>query len=59
MERVSTSYHGIERRDGDGLWWHQYWKGIRHTWYFHGIPLWTRMRKRDRPMHEFVKRIAS
>ena len=58
MRRVSTAYHGIERREGDGLWWYQYWTCIEHVWYWHGIPVWWRRRKRDRPMYQFTRRLG-
>lgn len=51
----ATPVHGIERRDGDGLWWWQYWKGVRHTWTWFGIPVRSMLRRRDRPMHEFIR----
>lgn len=58
LTHVATPMHGIERRDGDGLWWWQYWTGVGHVWYWHGIPVWYRLRRRDRPMYEFTRRIS-
>lgn len=54
MTRKSTSVHGAYyKRDGSLEWW-QYWRGVRHDWYWHGILVWTRCRKRDRPMHQLI-----
>jgi len=53
--RESKPMHGCYyRREPDLSWW-QYWRGIRHTWYWHGIPVWSVCRKRDRPMYEMIK----
>ena len=51
----ATPMHGAYiKRDGSLEWW-QYWRGIRHTWRWCGIPIWTAMRRRDRPMHLLIK----
>lgn len=58
----AVAVHGIrwhEEPGPRGLCWLQYWRGVRHTWRWHGIPVWTRLRRRDRPMHEFTRMIAS
>jgi hypothetical protein len=54
LERTSKMMHGVEQREGDGLLWMQYWRGVDHVWHWHGVPVWWRLRKRDRPMHELI-----
>lgn len=62
MQHVSTPKHGMyfhQEPGPRGLGWWQYWKGIEHVWYWHGIPVWWRMKRRDRPMHEFTLRLCT
>jgi len=54
LEHHCTPMHGVKYRAGDGLWWWQYWRGVRHTWTWHGIPVWTRLRQRDEPMYKLI-----
>lgn len=61
MKLVSTPMHGIrwhEEPVRGGLCWWQYWRGIQHVWYWRGIPVWRRLRKRDRPMYELIRQIS-
>lgn len=58
LERRSVRKHGLRWHVGDDLCWWQYWVGVEHTWYWRGWPLFWRMKRRDRPMHEFIRRIA-
>lgn len=60
LERISTPKHGIyfhQEPGPRGLGWWQYYKAVDHVWYWHGIPVWWVMRRRDRPMHEFLRKI--
>lgn len=51
LERRSIPMHGCYLDKGDGLEWIQYWRGVQHTWYWHGWPVWTRLRMRPRPWY--------
>lgn len=61
MVRTSEPVHGIrfhQEPGPRGLGWWQYWRGVRHTWRWHGIGVWSALRKRDRPMYELTSRIS-
>lgn len=51
---TATPMHGAYYKREDDLEWWQYWRGIKHVWRWHGIPVWTAMRRRDRPMHLLI-----
>jgi hypothetical protein len=55
FERRSYSMHGIFWHEDAQLCYWQYWVGVRHVWYWCGIPVWTRLKKRHRPVHELVR----
>lgn len=60
LERTSVPMHGIrwhEEPGPRGLCWWQYWCGVMHTWYWCGVPIWWCMKRRDRPMHKFIRRL--
>lgn len=62
LERISTPKHGMyfhQEPGPRGLGWWQYYKAVDHVWYWHGIPVWWAMRRRDRPMHEFIRKICA
>lgn len=51
---TATPMHGVYyKREGSLEWW-QYWRGIKHVWYWRGIPVWKALRRRDRPMYQLI-----
>ena len=36
------------------IWWYQYQRGVRRTWYLFGIPIWFITRWHDYPMHLLI-----
>jgi hypothetical protein len=59
LTRISTPLHGVYTKSEGGLEWLQYWRGVRHEWYWHGIWVWMACRRRDRPMHMLIKNIIA
>jgi hypothetical protein len=55
LDYSAQRVHGMRWHEEPALCWWQYWRGIRHTWRWHGITVRIALRRRDRPMHEFIQ----